>query len=303
MNRPLTLAAVQLQVGCDRKANLRAVEGLIRRAVAERGAAIVALPELFDGVGPPAGGDAVKWRREFAAVEGRPQDTADLLSSLAAELNIYIYAGSVYYRHADAGPVTNTTWVYDPKGHRLPAQYDKLHLARLQGADGWHGEEGVASGATPSWTSFDFGGAHPAFRAGMSICYDLRFPELFRALCAPDDVMAVFVPSAFYVAFGARHWQVLLRARAIENQVYVIAPNQCGRGGDGHEHYGHSLIVDPFGEILADAGGEGEAVVAAALDLAKVAEARAKIPARARRRITESPALLPPPEAEGGVGR
>jgi len=161
----------------------------------------------------------------------------------------------------------------------VSAHYRKIHLfdAVVNGKR-YHESDTVMPGDVPVVVE------ERGVRFGLSVCYDLRFPELYRAL-ADGGAHAVFVPAAFTSVTGRAHWEILLRARAIENQVYVIAAAQVGRGSDGRQRFGHSMIVDPWGEILAQAGGEHEEVITARMDMDKLRQIRNRLPALAHRRI------------------
>jgi nitrilase len=165
--------------------------------------------------------------------------------------------------------------VYDDQGRRV-ARYDKMHLFRFTAGDERYDEtRTLEPGERPVALDSPFG------RLALSVCYDVRYPELYRGL-GPFDAM--LVPSAFTVPTGAAHWETLLRARAIENQAYVIAPAQGGTHAGGRRTYGHSMIVDPWGEILAQQA-QGEGVVLAEMDLARIREVQASLPANANRRL------------------
>ncbi len=261
-------AVVQLNSSEDKPANLARATELVERA-AGQGATLVALPEMFNCLG------------RFATVvdnaEPIPGPSSEAMRGLAARLRITLLAGTICEQSSEPGRAFNTSLLFSPQGEEL-ARYRKIHLfdADLPGRvavteSNWilPGDRIVAAD-TPLGT------------AGLSICYDLRFPELYRGL-ADRDVRIIFVPSAFTWATGKDHWEILLRARAIENQAVVIAPNQCGRHGPELTTYGHSLIVDAWGAVLADAGDE-ECIICAEIDLARLAEVRAQLPALEHRR-------------------
>lgn len=255
-------AAVQCQVGSDKRANLAlAVE--LARAAAARGARLIALPELFFWGGPRAA--------EPTEAEPIPGPTTTALAALAAELGVFLVGGSILERIDGAAKVFNTCVVFDPRGAAL-ATYRKIHLFDVDLGDRVAVRESANRAAGGDVVSF----ACDLTTIGLAICYDLRFPELFRRL-VDAGASVVCMPSAFTFATGAHHWEALLRARAIENQVYVIAPNQHGRGGSGIVNYGHSMIVDPWGTVVARAP-EGDAVVLADIDLDYVRRVRREIP-------------------------
>lgn len=265
---PVRIAAVQTVSGADVAANLRAVEALVAEAAAA-GASLVALPEYF----------ALISADERAKVATRERDGAgplqDFLRACAARHGVWLIGGTVPLVAEADDKVRNTTLVYDARGERV-ARYDKIHLFGFQrGAERYDEAATIEAGAQVC--AFD----SPAGRTGLSVCYDLRFPELFRAL---GDTDLIVLPAAFTYTTGRAHWEVLLRARAIENQCYVMAPAQGGRHPSGRVTWGHSMIVDPWGEILA-CREEGPGVVVADLDPARIAAVRESLPALAHRRL------------------
>lgn len=269
----MKIAAVQMVSGTDVEANLEAARRLIATAAAE-GAALVALPEYFCFMGS-ADGD------KLAIAEAPGQGPIQrMLSEAAQEHGVWLIGGTLPMRSPDPQRVLNSCCVYAPDG-RLAARYDKIHLFRFERDSGGVREsydEGraILAGSVP--TACEAAG----LRVGLSVCYDLRFPELYRALMLPPcDLLSV--PSAFTYTTGQAHWELLLRARAIENQCYVIAPAQGGRHENGRRTWGHSMVVDPWGEVLA-VRPEGEGVVLAELDLARIAEVRGQLPALTHRR-------------------
>jgi predicted amidohydrolase len=260
----------QLRAGEDVEANLAAVDRLVRDAAADA-AGLVALPEYAGYLGRTS--DAV-----IAPLgEGRLER---LLTALAAELRVWIVGGTVAERDADR--VYDTTPVIAPDGE-IVARYRKIHLFDVE-----------LPGQRPFRESATFTPGHelvtqqaPGARLGLAICYDLRFPELFRGLMALGADVIV-VPSQFQHVTGEAHWHVLLRARAIENQCYVVAPAQWGVYGapeQGRRSYGHSLIVGPWGEIVAEAPAEGDAAIVADLDPAELRRVRRVVPALQHRRL------------------
>jgi predicted amidohydrolase len=262
-------AAVQMQSGSDRDANLARAEALVRDAAA-RGAGLVVLPEVFAWRGPAAG--------EAAIAEPVPGPTTARLCALARELGLWLVAGSLHER-ADGEPrVFNTSCLIDPRGE-IVARYRKLHLFDVD----LPGRVVIQESATRAPGTEVVTSATELGTLGLSICYDLRFPELYRRLSlAGADVL--LVPSAFTFPTGAAHWEVLLRARAVENQCYVVAANQAGASPQGVADWGDSMIVDPWGRVLARAG-DGEAVVSAEIDLDYLARVRRELPALAHVRL------------------
>jgi len=257
-----TAAAVQFQVGGDKQANFEIVERLTRQAAA-RGARLVGLPELFYWGGPR--------EQEAVAAEAVPGPTTRRLSDLARALGVYLVGGSILEKVDGDSRVYNTCCTFDPEG-TMVALYRKVHLFDVDIGDR------VAVRESDTRRAGDRAVVLPTDLGtiGLAVCYDLRFPELFRRLVDRDAVL-VCMPSAFTLATGAVHWEPLLRARAIENQLYVVAPNQVGRGASGIANYGNSMIVDPWGTVLARAA-DGDGVVLADIDLGYLERVRREIP-------------------------
>ena len=262
-------AAVQMASGADREANLTRASALVREAAA-RGAQLVVLPEVFAWRGPRTA--------EPAHAEPVPGPTSEAMAAAARESRVYLCAGSFLEAVPDERRAYNTSCLFDPAG-RLLARYRKLHLfdVDLPGRVSVRESETRVPGSDLVTVATTLG------TLGLSICYDLRFPELYRGLAARGAEI-LLVPSAFTFPTGAAHWEVLCRARAIENQCYVIAPDQAGASPHGFADYGDSLIVDPWGRVLARAG-EGEAVVTAEVDRAYLARVRRELPSLAHRRL------------------
>jgi deaminated glutathione amidase len=261
-------AAVQLQSTADTDANLASAERLIREAAAG-GAELVVLPERLDIRGAT---DDYLARAE--PLDGRPVTWA---RELAGELGIDLVAGSVAERRAGRERVSNTSVHAGPDGE-LKAVYRKIHMFDVEVGDTVYRESEHSEPADEIVLSETANG----LRLGLTVCYDLRFPELYRIL-ALRGARIVTIPSNFTRVTGEAHWEILLRARAIENQVFVIAPGQGNRPGPEGDSYGNSMIVDPWGEVLARAPIEGEHVIAAELDLARQEEIREKLPSLANR--------------------
>jgi nitrilase len=262
------VAAVQMVSAPELAANLTSAARLIATAAAA-GARLVALPENFYCIGRHES-DKVALAEE----DGRGP-IQDFLSRSAREHRVWLVGGTAPLACGDRSRIRSACLVYDDTGRRV-ARYDKMHLFRFSAGDERYDETRTLEGGdAPVALASPFG------RLALSVCYDVRFPELYRAL-GEFDVM--FVPSAFTVPTGAAHWDTLLRSRAIENQAYVVAPAQGGRHAGGRRTYGHTMIVDPWGEILA-LQAEGEALVIAELDPARIAEVRAALPANANRRM------------------
>jgi predicted amidohydrolase len=255
-------AVVQMHSGKNRTENVKRALELIDQA-AEQGARFVLLPEYMTFRGPYA---------EFpVAAETVPGPTCESLAAKAREHSIYVHGGSLVERSAQTERVYNTSVLFDPQGQMI-ACYRKIHLFDVDVPDGVTEVESsvVLPGDALVVAEVD------GFKVGMSICYDLRFPELYRQLAASGAEILV-VPSAFAIATGRVHWEVLLRARAIENHAYVLAAAQCGLDEGGSCCYGHSMIIDPWGKLLA-AAPEGEQVLLADLDRQEVLRRRQQIP-------------------------
>jgi predicted amidohydrolase len=265
----LRAAAVQLQSTNDRDRNLAAADRLTRAAAGD-GAELVVLPERLD-----LRGSAQDYAAGAETLEaGRPLEWA---TQLARELGIDLVAGSIAERREGHERVANTSIHVGPDGE-LKAVYRKIHMFDVDVGGVEYRESEHSEPADEIVLSETSNGT----KLGLTICYDLRFPELYRILTL-KGARIVTVPANFTRVTGQAHWEVLLRARAIENQVFVIAPGQ-GRGpGPEGDSYGNSMIVDPWGEVLARAGGEGESFVAADLDLARQDEVREKLPSLANR--------------------
>jgi nitrilase len=199
-----------------------------------------------------------------------------MLSDQARLCGVWLVGGTLPMRTDEPGRVRNSCCVYAPDGHRA-ARYDKLHLFAFDNGREQYDEGRVLeAGSTP--VAFDVDG----LRVGLSICYDLRFPELYRALASPPCDL-VCVPSAFTDTTGRAHWELLLRARAVENQCYVLAPAQGGDHENGRRTWGHSMVVDPWGEVLAQLE-VGPGVVLAQIDIERIASVRRQLPALTHRR-------------------
>ncbi len=263
---PVKVAALQMVSGPDVAANLAAAERLIGEA-ASLGARIALLPEYF----------CIMGNRDTDKVDAREAPGGPIQSFIAgsaARHRIAIVGGTVPLVAPKAGRVINTCQVYDAQGRHL-ARYDKIHLFGFhRGGERFDESATIVRGRTPVVCDIPIDGER-LLRTGLSICYDLRFPELYRRL-APCDLLVV--PSAFTYTTGAAHWELLLRARAIENQCYVLAATQGGRHPSGRRTWGHSMLVDPWGDVVAVLP-EGEGVVCAEIDFGRIAEIRTALPA------------------------
>jgi predicted amidohydrolase len=264
VSKRFTVACVQITSGQDPAANLAATSALVREARAA-GAELIATPEVSNMMG--------LGRREMAALV-RPESedpSAAGYCALAAETGAWLLVGSLVLRGAE-DKLVNRSLLIDPEG-AIAARYDKIHMFDVEIPDGQSYRESRAYQAGARAVTADL----PWGRLGMTVCYDMRFPYLYRAL-AKTGADFLSVPSAFTRFTGESHWHVLLRARAIETGCFVIAPAQCGDHEGGRETYGHSLIVAPWGDVLGD-GGTVPGITLAEIDPAEVARARAMIPA------------------------
>ena len=265
-----TLAAcVQMRVGPDKEQNRRTASRWVKTA-AERGARLVVLPELFFWRGPRAGC--------AAAAEPLDGPTGSFLAALAAEAKVTLVAGSLLESGEAPGDLPwNTTLVFGPDGARLGV-YRKIHLFDLEipGGPVEKESERFQAGDQPACVTT------PVGRIGLSICYDLRFPELYRELLTAGAEILV-APAAFTAHTGAAHWEVLLRARAIENQCWMLAAAQAGPVVSGTEVWGHSMVVDPWGSIL-DLRESGDGLALATLDRSRAREIRTQLPGLDHRR-------------------
>jgi predicted amidohydrolase len=258
----LRVAALQMVSTPRVEENLRTAAGLIGEAVAQ-GAELLALPEYFAIMGLT---DADKVNvREFDG-SGPIQD---FLAASAREHGIWLVGGSLPLWSDNPHRVLNSSLVYNPHGQRV-ARYDKIHLFGFrQGAECYDESATIEAGRQPVAFNTSFG------RIGLSICYDLRFPELYRALGVPDLLL---IPAAFTETTGRAHWEILLRARAIENQCYVLAAAQGGQHENGRETHGNSMLIDPWGTII-DRKLKGPGIVIGNLERLRLAEVRASLPA------------------------
>jgi len=262
----MKVSALQMTSGPDVAANL-AVAGQLLRQAADAGAQLALLPENFAFMG-------LKDTDKLAVAETPGSGPIqDALATLASRLSLWVVAGTLPLRLPDSPRVAAASLVFDAEG-RQRARYDKIHLfdVDLPGRGEVYRESAnIAPGAAPVVID------SPVGRLGLSVCYDMRFPELYRELAA-RGAQVLLMPSAFTVPTGGAHWEVLLRARAIENLCYGVAAAQWGRHASGRETYGDSLVVDFWGRVLARQP-TGTGVVTAPVDLAALAEVRASFPA------------------------
>lgn len=265
------LAAVQMASGPRVDANLAEAERLVAHA-ARAGARLIALPENFALM---AMSDA---DRLGAAEDEGDGPMQDCLSRLAREQGVWLVGGTLPLKSPDATRVRAACLVYDASGRRV-ARYDKIHLfdVRLGNGEEYRESNTIEPGAEAVVVETPYG------RLGLAVCYDLRFPELFRALLAQGAELYA-VPSAFTAHTGRAHWETLVRARAIENLAYVLAPDQGGHHANGRETHGETLIVNPWGEVL-DRVPKGAGIAFAEIDLDYLRETRERLPSIHHRRL------------------
>jgi deaminated glutathione amidase len=264
----LRIAACQMNSQGDKDANLAAAERLIDEA-ARRGAQMVGLPEMFNLL---TGDEST-----VAGAESEDGPTSQLLRNKARQHQMYIHGGSIPTVIPGSDRIGNTTFVFDPDGATI-ARYQKIHLfdIHIEGQKSYKESARVAPGEEMVTFETDQG------NFGLTICYDIRFPELYRALTLAG-ARVIFHPAAFTLYTGKDHWETLIRARAIENQVYMVSPAQIGTHGNGKQCFGSTMIVDPWGTVLARAP-ERECVVVAEVDYAAQDKVRAELPALKHRR-------------------
>ena len=260
------VAAIQMISTTRVEENLNTAAALIAEAVAD-GAELVALPEYFPIMG----------RRDGDKIAAREVDGSgpiqDFLAETASKHGIWVIGGSMPLVASVEDKVLNTCLVFNPQGGRV-ARYDKIHLFGFQkGEERYNESATIEPGRQPVTFDAPFG------RVGLSICYDLRFPELFRAL---GEIDLLVLPAAFTEVTGRAHWEILLRARAIENQCYVLAIGQGGVHENRRETHGNSMLIDPWGDIVARRD-KGAGVVVGELDHARIAEVRTSLPALTHR--------------------
>lgn len=273
-------AIFQATSSIDPAANARAITDAVARAKAD-GADMLFTPEMVGYIDRDRGRAAATLRSEA--------DDAVLAAvrEAAARQGLWVHIGSLGLRdEREDGRWVNRSFVIDDTG-AIRARYDKIHLFDVDLPTGESWRESAVYGAGDALVAVDT----PWARIGLSICYDLRFPDLYRALSDAGATM-LLVPAAFTVPTGTAHWHLLLRARAVEASAFVIAPAQSGVHADGRITYGHSLVVDPWGEVLLDMG-EEEGLACVDIDLARLEDVRARLPSlRHRRKMPEDVTLL-----------
>jgi predicted amidohydrolase len=286
MDDRVTAACVQFRASRDKTENIDRMAGLVAEA-AGRGARLVLLPEKWNAI---ADGRELLAHAESLEDGG---ETIDALSEWARHHGIDLICGSIAI--ADGDRVGNVSIAFSPSGDRI-ATYTKIHLFDVDvGGISYRESDGTAPGS--GLTVADMSG----LPVGLSVCYDLRFPEMYRAL-EQAGALVLTVPAAFTLLTGMAHWEPLLRARAIENQAFVLAANQHSDPGDyGMPRFGHSMIIDPWGTVIAQAGPVGDGVIVAELDLAAQRSTRSALPALKHRR-PDAYGMVPPVFAsyEGG---
>jgi deaminated glutathione amidase len=265
----MRVAVCQLNSRDQRDQNLAVARELLERAAAS-GAQFAVLPEYTDYLGPGQGAP-------------KPEDIdgeyAEFFATAARELGIWVHAGSFHETGPDERHTYNTSLVFNPSGS-LVATYRKIHLydVEIAGRVSYQESRSVAPGTET--VVVDVSGV----RTGLSICYDLRFPELYRRLAVDGAARVLVVPAAFMMHTGRDHWEVLLRARAIENQCYVVAAGQIGDHEPGRTCFGRSMVIDPWGTVIAQAP-DVVGVVTADLDLGRLEQIRSELPSLANRRL------------------
>jgi predicted amidohydrolase len=276
MSEPFRTACLQMQAGNDLDANLATVRDMAGAAAAH-GARFILTPEyalMLDGSGRVM-------RERALAADGSPALPA--LQALARELKVWFLAGSLTVRtDAADGRIANRSFLISDEGV-VTAAYDKIHMFDVTLPDGRAIRESSAYRPGDRAVTADT----PWGRLGLTVCYDLRFPRLYRTLARAGS-QYITVPSSFQPQTGKVHWHTLVRARAIENGCFIIAPAMCGNHPGNRQTYGHTLVVDPWGEVLAD-GGESEGIVYAEIDPAAVARARGMIPSIEHDRVFSPP--------------
>lgn len=281
----VTIAALQMCSGTDPVRNVETMRRLVREAAA-KGATYVQTPEMT--------GALQRDRARLRAILRSEDDDLVVAAAaeLATELGIHVHVGSTAIALAD-GKVANRGVLFGPDGTKI-CSYDKIHMfdVDLDNGESWRESAVYSAGAVARMADLPFA------KLGFAICYDVRFPELFK-MQAQAGAEIISVPAAFTRQTGEAHWEILLRARAIENGVYVIAAAQAGVHEDGRETFGHSMIIDPWGRVLASAGGTGEAIVLAEIDIDAVKATHDKIPNLRNGRAFTLDVSGPP--AKGGV--
>jgi predicted amidohydrolase len=262
----MKVAAIQMTSGPILQDNIATAKRLIQSA-ADAGAGMVLLPEYWPIMGMH------EQDKTRLAQSAEAADMTAFMADRARTHRIYLIGGTVPLTSPESGKVFNSTLVFDPTGQQV-ARYDKIHLFGFtKGAESYQESQSIVAGSDP--VSFTASDGATTCKVGLSICYDLRFPELYRSFGATDLLV---VPAAFTYTTGSVHWEILLRARAIENQCYVLAAAQTGHHLNGRRTWGHSMLIDPWGKIVAVLP-ESEGVVAGDIDPQLILEVRRNLPA------------------------
>ena len=267
------VAAIQMVSGVRLTANLETAEYWVRQAH-RQGAQFVLLPEYFCLMGK-----ADTDKCAIAEPEGTGSDSPIQahMAGLAKELGIWLAAGTIPLRSSSATRVRNSLLVYNPEGLQI-ACYDKLHLFAFDnGKERYDESRTIAAGSAPVTC------LTPAGKTGLSICYDIRFPELYRAMATDAPLDLILMPAAFTATTGEAHWEILLRSRAIENQCWLLASAQGGQHENGRRTWGQSMVIDPWGRVVSQVP-SGEGLAIADLDPAQTAQVRLNLPALSHRR-------------------
>ena len=266
----LKVSAIQMSSGPDKEKNLKRAEKLITTAVKKR-AKFIVLPEVFNYRG--------NLNKAVNEAEKIPGYSTNFISRLAKKYKVWILIGSMLETVGSGRDLPfNTSILINPRG-KIVTRYRKMHLfdIKLKGKEILESSRNQA-GTSPKLVSII------GIKTGLSICYDLRFPELYRHYSSKGSQI-ICIPSSFTKITGEAHWHTLIKARAVENLCYVIAPNQAGTGSGGVKTYGHSLIVDPWGKILAEGPANGEAIIIAEIDLNYLEKIRKNLPALEHRKL------------------
>ena len=263
------ISIIQMNTTDDKANNLNKAEKFINEAV-NQGAGLVCLPETFNWLGSDD--------EKISNSESIPGETSEFLSSLAVKNNIYIHSGSILEKVSEKEKCYNTSFLINPKGDII-AKYSKIHLfdAEVDAVKYYEFEYVEAGNDVVTIIDNDI-------TFGFSICYDLRFPELYRLL-SQKGADIIFSPAAFTIPTGTAHWKTLVKARAIENQVFMIACAQVGTDGSGKAYYGHSMVIDPWGNVLVEMDGESEGISTIDLDLSLINEVRKKMSVLKHRKL------------------
>ena len=274
----LVAACIQMRSGRTPAQNFEQLEPLVRQAVSE-GAEYILTPEISNF--------SVRDKKEMESLVCTEEEDIFVIGGekLARDLSIWLHFGSLIVR-SEAGKIVNRSVLISPEGE-LTARYDKIHMfdVDLPGGESWRESNHFEPGEMAVVSRLPFA------NIGLSICYDVRFPQLYRSLVRSGATILT-IPAAFTQQTGQAHWHVLLRARAIENFAFVMAAAQGGKHEDGRETYGHSMIIDPWGQILAEADGDKPAYIIARLDLNDVNTTRNRIPALKNERHFSQPVKL-----------